>query len=80
MNNLVGKSSLKEMLALLDKANLVVAPDTGPAHMANAVNTPIIGLYAHHNPERTGPYQYRQYVVSAYEEAIQPRQAKHLKN
>ncbi|KLN65560.1 glycosyltransferase family 9 protein [Vibrio sp. VPAP30] len=70
VNNLVGKSSLKEMLALLDKANLVVAPDTGPAHMANAVNTPVIGLYAHHNPERTGPYQYRQYVVSAYEEAI----------
>ena len=38
--------------------------------MANAVNTPVIGLYAHHNPERTGPYQYRQYVVSVYEEAI----------
>ncbi len=71
ISNLVGKSSLKEMLALLDKADLVIAPDTGPAHMANAVNTPVIGLYAHHNPERTGPYQYRQYVVSVYEEAIQ---------
>ncbi|RTZ14637.1 lipopolysaccharide heptosyltransferase family protein [Vibrio aquaticus] len=75
-NNLVGKSSLKEMLALLDKADLVIAPDTGPAHMANAVNTPVIGLYAHHNPERTGPYQYRQYVVSAYEEAIQAETGK----
>ncbi|MDN3679509.1 glycosyltransferase family 9 protein [Vibrio tapetis subsp. quintayensis] len=71
VNNLVGKSSLLEMLALLDKAHLVVAPDTGPAHMANAMNTPVIGLYAHHNPERTGPYQYQNYVVSAYEEAIQ---------
>lgn len=68
--NLVGQSSLKEMLALLDKADLVIAPDTGPTHMANAMNTPVIGLYAHHNPQRTGPYQYRQYVVSAYEEAI----------
>ncbi|MDC5703129.1 glycosyltransferase family 9 protein [Vibrio europaeus] len=76
VSNLVGKSSLKEMLALLDKANIVVAPDTGPAHMANAVNTPIIGLYAHHNPERTGPYQYRHYVVSAYEEAIQAETGK----
>ena len=47
VKNLVGKSSLKEMLALLKQANLVIAPDTGPAHMANAVNTPIIGLYAH---------------------------------
>ncbi|MCG7489630.1 glycosyltransferase family 9 protein [Vibrio sp. Of14-4] len=70
LNNQVGQSSLKQMLALIDCADLVIAPDTGPAHMANAVNTPVIGLYAHHNPERTGPYQYRQYVVSVYEEAI----------
>ena len=70
LNNQVGQSSLKQMLALIDCADLVIAPDTGPAHMANAVNTPVIVLYAHHNPERTGPYQYRQYVVSVYEEAI----------
>ncbi|WP_070968097.1 glycosyltransferase family 9 protein [Vibrio sonorensis] len=76
VNNLVGSSSLKEMLALLDKVDIVIAPDTGPTHMANAVNTPVIGLYAHHNPERTGPYQYRQYVVSAYEEAIQAETGK----
>ncbi|WFB48050.1 glycosyltransferase family 9 protein [Vibrio coralliilyticus] len=76
VNNQVGQSSLKQMLALLDKADLVIAPDTGPAHMANAVNTPVIGLYAHHNPERTGPYQYRQYVVSAYKEAIQAETGK----
>ncbi|MDB1122456.1 glycosyltransferase family 9 protein [Vibrio algarum] len=76
VTNLVGKSSLKEMLALLDYADLVIAPDTGPAHMANAMNTPVLGLYAHHNPERTGPYQYTQYVVSAYEEAIKDETGK----
>lgn len=70
ITNLVGNSSIKQMLALIDKADLVIAPDTGPAHMANAMNTPVIGLYAHHNPERTGPYQYRDFVVSAYEQAI----------
>ncbi|WP_375752229.1 glycosyltransferase family 9 protein [Vibrio sp. HN007] len=75
--NLVGKSSLKEMLALLDLADMVIAPDTGPAHMANALNTPVLGLYAHHNPQRTGPYQYRDYVVSAYEEAIKLETGKH---
>lgn len=69
--NLVGKSSLLEMLALIDNATMVIAPDTGPTHMANAMGTPVIGLYAHHNPERTGPYSYQKYVVSAYEEAIQ---------
>lgn len=70
INNLVGKSSLKQMLALIDLANLVIAPDTGPAHMANAMSTPVIGLYAHHNPQRTGPYLYQKYVVSVYDQAI----------
>lgn len=76
ITNLVGQSTLKQMLALIDKADLVIAPDTGPAHMANAMNTPVIGLYAHHNPERTGPYQYRQYIVSAYTQALQLEQNK----
>lgn len=76
VTNLVGKSSLKQMLALLDLADLVIAPDTGPTHMANAMNTPVIGLYAHHNPERTGPYLYREYVVSAYDEAIKAETGK----
>ena len=70
VTNVVGKSSIKQMLALLDKADLVIAPDTGPTHMANAMGTPVIGLYAHHNPERTGPYCFGDYVVSAYREAI----------
>lgn len=76
VHNLVGKSSLMQMLALLDQADLVIAPDTGPAHMANAMNTPVIGLYAHHNPERTGPYHYRHYVVSVYQQAIEAQTGK----
>lgn len=68
--NLVGKSSILQMLALIDEVEMVIAPDTGPAHMASAMNTPIIGLYAHHNPVRVGPYHYLKYAVSVYEEAI----------
>ncbi|MCL9780355.1 glycosyltransferase family 9 protein [Vibrio sp. S4M6] len=74
--NLVGKSSLSEILALLDAADILVAPDTGPVHIANAMNTPVIGLYAHHNPERTGPYRYLDYVVSVYEEALKAETGK----
>lgn len=68
--NLVGKTNLKELMAILQKASLVISPDTGPAHMANAVNTPVIGLYASSNPERTGPYNYRHLTVNRYPEAI----------
>lgn len=78
MTNLVGKTSLKQLLALLKKAYLVIAPDTGPAHMAVTVGTPVIGLYAHSNPARTGPYCYQHYVVSCYQQEIQKQYGKAL--
>ncbi|WP_198401076.1 glycosyltransferase family 9 protein [Thiomicrospira microaerophila] len=64
--NLVGKSNLKQLLALIALADGVLAPDTGPAHMAVAVGTPVVGLYAHSNPARTGPYAYPGLVVDVY--------------
>ncbi len=78
--NLVGRTSLKQLLAVLKVAHLVIAPDTGPAHMAVTVGTPVVGLYAHSNPKRTGPYLYPQYVVSAYESAIQQQYKESVAN
>lgn len=68
--NLVGKTSLKELLAVLDQATVVVSPDTGPAHLANALGTPVIGLYATSNPNRTGPYLNRELTVNKYPQAL----------
>jgi len=68
--DLVGATSLKELLALLERASAVLCPDSGPAHMATAVGTPVIGLYATSNPERTGPYLERQWTVNRYPEAV----------
>ncbi len=69
-DNQVGKTSLTQLLALLKQASFVLAPDTGPLHMAVTQGTPVIGLYAHSNPGRTGPYYYRDYTVSIYHEVI----------
>ncbi|HLT92424.1 MAG TPA: glycosyltransferase family 9 protein [Woeseiaceae bacterium] len=69
--NLVGRTSLKQLLALLEVAAVLVCPDSGPAHMATTVQTPVIGLYATSNPERTGPYLSRDLTVNAYPEAVQ---------
>jgi heptosyltransferase I len=77
--NLVGKTSLKELLCVLEQASLVIAPDTGPAHMAVTVATPVIGLYAHSNPARTGPYLYQDYVVEVYHQNLQQQYAKTAK-
>lgn len=70
IQDLIGKTSLKQMLALLGNATVVLAPDTGPAHMANSQGTPVIGLYAHSNPKRTGPYRFQHYVVEAYHQNL----------
>jgi len=67
--NQIGKDTLPQMLALLDRATLLLAPDSGPAHMATMVRTPVVGLYAATNPARSGPYLSRPWCVNAYAEA-----------
>ena len=68
--NMIGKTSLKELLALINVADLVICPDSGPAHMATAVGTPVIGLYATSNPARTGPYLSQELTVNRYPDAV----------
>ncbi|GHX38932.1 glycosyltransferase family 9 protein [Vibrio cholerae] len=76
--NLVGKTNLKQLTALLREAKLVLAPDSGPAHIATTQGTPVLGLYAHSNPKRTGPYFNVNDVVSVYEQAVTQQQGKPL--
>ena len=64
--NQIGRDTLPQMLALLQRATVLLSPDSGPAHMATMVATPVIGLYAATNPERSGPYLSRQWCVNAY--------------
>jgi heptosyltransferase I len=67
--NLIGRDTLPQLLAVLQRATLLIAPDSGPVHMATMVRTPVIGLYAATNPARSGPYLSRQWCVNAYPEA-----------
>jgi len=68
--DLVGATSLKELVAVLARASVVLCPDSGPAHMATAVGTPVVGLYATSNRHRTGPYFSQHLVVDKYPEAV----------
>jgi len=67
--DLVGKDTLKQLPALLARANLVVTPDSGPMHIANAVGCKVLGLHAASNPARSGPYSDRRYCVDRYDDA-----------
>lgn len=65
--NLIGKDTLVEFLATLQRATALVSPDSGPAHMATTVGTPVVGLYAATNPQRSGPYYSRRWCVDRYD-------------
>ena len=67
--NQIGQDTLPEMLGLLSRATALLTPDSGPAHMATMVNTPVIGLYAATNPARSGPYLSRLWTLDAYPQA-----------
>jgi heptosyltransferase I len=49
-------TSLAELLAIVGAAGLVVSGDTGPLHLAAALDTPIVGIYGPTDPARNGPW------------------------
>jgi len=60
-------SGLRKLVAILDGSALVLSPDTGPLHMAVALDRPVISLLGYTNPRRVGPYRrYRDLLVDAY--------------
>ena len=68
--DLCGKTSPKQLAAVLGKVDALIAPDTGAVHIARAMGTPVIGLYAVASPKLTGPYQCTEYCVDRYPQAV----------
>ncbi|MGH7177202.1 MAG: lipopolysaccharide heptosyltransferase I [Tepidisphaeraceae bacterium] len=54
--NLAGRTTLRQLVALLERADLVIANDSGPMHIAAALNRPLVTLFGPTNPDRTGPW------------------------
>ena len=54
--DLIGRTTLLELVALEKQAMLHISCDTGPLHIANAVHTAIIALFGPTLPDRSGPY------------------------
>jgi heptosyltransferase-1 len=49
-------SSVGQMIALVRRTGVVIAGDTGPLHLAAALERPVVGLYGPTDPARNGPY------------------------
>jgi len=80
VKNLIGRTTLKQLLALIARASVVLCPDSGPAHMATAVATPVVGLYATSNRHRTGPWASQHLVVDKYPLAVERELGKRVED
>lgn len=69
--NLIGQTTLTQLAAILKQVSLFISPDTGPLHLANAVATPVTGLYAVTRPEYSGPYTQLDNCINIYAEVAE---------
>ena len=70
VTNLIGRTKPKQLLAIIQLADAVLCPDTGPSHMGVAVGTPVIALHAVTSAQVSGPYLYKHLCVDRYPEAV----------
>jgi heptosyltransferase I len=70
VTNLVGKTTPKQLAAVLARVLVLLAPDTGPVHIATAMGTPVIGLYAVAPSKLSGPYLSRELIVDRFPDAV----------
>lgn len=68
--NLVGKTNLSELAAVVSDAQCLIVPDTGTAHIGNAQNTPTIGLYAIAPGWLSRPYNYESLLIDKFSQAV----------
>lgn len=61
--NLAGKTSLTQLAALLKRADLLISGDSGPMHMAGAVETPLIAIHGPTDPALSGPVSHHATVL-----------------
>jgi lipopolysaccharide heptosyltransferase II len=59
----LAKLSLREYASVINFANLVITNDTGPMHLATALNTPIIALFGPTSPKLCGPVAHKGHVL-----------------
>ena len=58
---------LRRLMWIIDGAVLLISPDTGPLHISRALGTPVVSLFGHTNPKRSGPWRaFEDLIVDGY--------------
>jgi len=69
VRDFVGRTDFRQLAALMGEVHALLAPDTGPLHIAQAMGTPVVGLYAVAPSRKTGPYLEPQWTVDVFAQA-----------
>jgi len=70
IESIVGKTNLPQLACAINALSCLIGPDSGPLHLANALQTPVIGLYAVAPGALSAPYRYKALTFDCYEEAV----------
>ena len=70
--DLSGRTSLPALLALLERADVLVSGDSGPLHLAVAVDCPVLAIHGPTDPGQSGPYRARRAVVLRHDLPCSP--------
>ncbi len=76
---LAGETNLKQAMALMKRADLVISADSGPLHVANSVGTDVIGIFGPTRPEITGPRGPGRAVILQHDVGCNRQACYHLK-
>ena len=59
----IGQTSVRQVIAIMERAAIAIGPDSGPMHIATAVGTPVVALFGATSPGRSGPWGWHHLVV-----------------
>lgn len=60
---LTGKTTLRELIAIISECDILLSNDSGPMHIGYGVGTPLVALFGSTSPELTGPRGFRDIVI-----------------
>jgi ADP-heptose:LPS heptosyltransferase len=70
--SLVGRTNLKQLTAVLRDCSLHICGDTGSAHIAAALGTPVVSIFGRSNPDRLAPYGQERFALHHREQCAAP--------
>lgn len=74
LNSLIGRTNLKEVMAIVEQSAVHICGDTGTAHVAAALGVPCVSIFGPTDPDRTGPYGQRARVLCKRNECVRCQQ------